>query len=632
MGKNINESVNVEENISNNNYKKIIILLVVVLLFLSFIKYVANNTSDKSNEFKNIKNVKKVLLNKYDDIKCVDKKCDYVVGEMGNGLGKTTYNIFNLGGKKIASYKVDYSKDDSKLTDIYAATENYIITRTIKNNTYFYVLRNNNGKEKYSSNNKMEFVNNYLVAIRENSEYKLLDKNGRIIVDKIKNYKEYIDGKFISVEGFNGNFIVNKKGNKILDKSIVSNLINEEKMGKDFLIVQDTETNLYNYFDIKKCKKIGESFTSYSVNSKGNIVVCRKSNGKEYILKNNGKQVKYNGNLDKDITKNIDFEEYYVYKSGIKNENQKFVVANKKSDKTLGILNLKTKEFSRLYNYSNDAAILNSTVSTIENSENSVVRITCSKEYCGEMKNIIYDLTANKKIYNEKKNDVLISSFTLYEDGYKVIKYSSLSDNLDYADNSYLYDKDNKKIDNNSYNIVVIDKEVKIGKIYSSELVLYSTTENKRINDITSLASKIVINDNVIFRYKDSKNINFYNDNGDKLFEVPSKSYVLYTNNYIIYVIDDKINMYNVDKNRTKKYKLKNNESMNNEYGELVSPYRGTIILNNNSSKKIKLLSCSGNVIRKIENAQLSEVKKAENGKLLLIVKSKEKYGLYIAD
>lgn len=621
MGNNMNEKN------KSTNYKSIIFLVIIILLVLTFIKSVMINVGDNTNELKDIKSIKKVLSTKYDNIRCVSKKCDYVIGTVGNGLGKTTYNIFNMDGKKVAYYKVDYSKKESKMTDIYAASDNYIITRTLINNVYFYVLRNNKGKEKYSSNSKMVAVNNNLIMVQDNDIYKLLDKKGRIVVNNIKQYEEYVDGKFVSIISKNDKFIVGEKGNRMLDNHIISRQITDKSF-----IVQNTKTNLYNYFDVNKNKKIGKSFNSYSLDSENNIIIYRTSNNEKYILKNNGKQIKSNSNFYENIIKNIDSEKYYVYQSGIKNQNQKYVVANNKSDKSLGILNVKTKKFSKLYKYSNDENILNSTVSDIKNDKNVIVRITCLKEYCGENKNIIYNLTSNKKIYSEAKKDVTISDFILYDNGYKVIKYSSVSSNQDYEGKSVLYDKNNKELENNRYDIVIVDNEIKIGNIGSGRVILYSSKNKKKINEIDSLASKLMVNDKVFFKYKKNNNAIFYKLNYGKVFEISQDDYALYTNNYIVYTSDNKIYMYNTQKNKTKKYRLKNNESMSNESGELINPYRGLIVINNNSSNKIKALSCKGSTIKYIQNSQLSETKKAENGRLLLIVKNGKKYGLFVTD
>lgn len=617
----------------NNKMLYSIILIIASLALIIFIGFKVNNLTKNKNQLSDIKKVKMVLPAKYDEIKCVDTECKYVVGIKGDGLSKTTYNVFDIKGKKIAKYKIDYSKKTSKLTDIVAVTKNYIVTRTINDKKYKYTLRDTKGRKKYSSDDKIDVVNNNLAVIKNGEFYKLIDKSGRILIDEINKYEEYAEGKFINIETKREKYIADENGNKLLVKYYISREIINEKLNTNFLIVKDLKNNLYNYFDIEKKKIIGESFESYDINEEITIYRTINKKVKKFVLKADGKQEKYDDNNDiyNKITKKIDLNKYYVYIYGIKDANQEYVVVNKKDDKSLGILNIKNNNYSKLFEYSKTTSGLDAVVSNINNNNNnSIVRITCDKTYCDTNKNIIYDLINNKKIYQEKKKDVIISDFAMYEDGYKIVKYSYSSDK--YAGYSYVYNKNNKKVASSNYSIVIIDKNIVMGDIKNNDIVLYSAKENKKINNSDSLATKININDNLYFKFKKDNKTIVYKLNGNKVIEIPSSNYITYTNNYIVYLDNNKIKIYNTLKNKTKSYGLKKGEKLNDEFGDIISPYRGVIIINNTSSKNVKVVSSKGKIIKKIKKSEISTVKKNIDGNLLMFVKLKDKYALYVGN
>ena len=94
---------------------------------------------------------------------------------------------------------------------------------------------------------------------------------------------------------------------------------------------------------------------------------------------------------------------------------------------------------------------------------------------------------------------------------------------------------------------------------------------------------------------------------------------------------------YNITKEKTYKYKLKDNEKLNAASGSVISPYRNAIFINNSSDKYIKVINFKGNQIKKIKNLEISSVElNKDNDKAFIIVKKNTNegslYGLYVAE
>ena len=633
------ENVTKSKEKKDNNIIILTVLVVAILAILLVINLALSGFDKKLDKDKDISSVKKVLGTKYNKISCVDSKCDYVVTSQGDELKKVTYFVYDLNGKKIASFKVDYSKKNSEMIDVISVTKNYIITRTIKNKKSSYTLRSTKGKAKYNSNNLIKIVSQNLASISEkDGTYKIVDKNGKIVIDSVKSFYSYAEGNYISIKKGNGNIIVDSNGKEILKKYTISNEIRNEDGNVSFLIIKNSDNNKYSYFDINKNKIVGDSFDSYNINDENEVIIRKTINSetKKFILKSNGKQEAYDKDLSDvydNIQKNINLEDYYLFKYNLLKTESNNVVVNNKKDNSLGILNVKSNKYKKIFDYKL-GTIYGALVSQIDE-ENSVVRITCSKSYCEKSQNIIYDISKNKKIYEEEKDNVLISEFTLYENNYKVIKYSYSSDNQ-YAGKSYLLNKKNKEIANSVYSIALIDEKVKFENSKNNNLILYTTKSKKSINSSKNLALRIKIGENYFYRYTDSKgNLVIFNSKGKKVVENPSSNYLTYSNSYIIYLSNNKINIFNTKKNKTKSYRLKKNEKLNNEYGDIVAPYRGVTFINNSIDKNVKVISPKGSTVRTIRNAEVSKVITTNDGKALIIVKSTEKnkdiYGLYIA-
>ena len=74
---------------------------------------------------------------------------------------------------------------------------------------------------------------------------------------------------------------------------------------------------------------------------------------------------------------------------------------------------------------------------------------------------------------------------------------------------------------------------------------------------------------------------------------------------------------------------------MNDAAGDIISPYRGALFINNSTNKYIKVVNRNGRVIKKIKNAEIESVKRNSDKNVVIITTDISKktinYGLYIA-
>ena len=110
---------------------------------------------------------------------------------------------------------------------------------------------------------------------------------------------------------------------------------------------------------------------------------------------------------------------------------------------------------------------------------------------------------------------------------------------------------------------------------------------------------------------------------------------IIYSDKVLVYIKDKKAYIFDASSAKTRKYKFKNNEKMNDAAGDLISPYRGALFVNNSSDNNIKVLNSKGNVIKNIRNQEIQSVHKTKEGNVVIITKNDSKktqtYGLYIA-
>ncbi len=630
------------------NNSLILIIIAVIILVILLINFILGGTSDKSYINEDITKVKKVLSAKYLEIDCVDKSCKYVVAVSGNLNKKASYSVFNSNGKKIAKYNVDYSKKGQKKITVVQATKNYIVTREkINDKTYNYVMRTTNGKELYSTNKKIIKINdNYALYENDTNNYVIIDKKGKTKYTSISDYKIYANGQYLMIKISDKYYVLNEDGKQVLSNYIIDKEVNDENGDLIYLIVKNQKNNLYYYYNLNKEKIVGNSFINYKESKiKNEMLITRviKNENIKYRLNEKGIQKKLsdndkenNSNLVKKIRSKIDDKKYNLYSYGIESSNQENVFVDNMEDKSFGVLNLKTNDYNKMYSYNAEKTYYYSSLSKLDSKNSSVVYINCSSYNCDEANSIIYNLDENKEIYSAKGNDLIISEYTEYEDGYKVINYSNSSSNEDLRGKSVLMDKNDKILLTESSSIVLVDKKLIIGKTPNTYLILYNTTTNKKINSEDSSASKIKFEDKTLYKYiKDDKTI-ICDSEGKEIINIDITSYITYSNNNIIYLDDNKLCIYNVNNNETKYYEMEKNEELINLESKLVAPYRGAVFINNPNEKTVKILNSKAKVIRNINNAQISSINiNKEDGHALIIVKKLDSknhlYELYVA-
>ena len=103
-----------------------------------------------------------------------------------------------------------------------------------------------------------------------------------------------------------------------------------------------------------------------------------------------------------------------------------------------------------------------------------------------------------KKVFGIKDNNLSILNYTLYENGYKNVKYND-NNNSKYI----LYDNNNKKVIDSSKQIIVVDDEISYtnDKI-EDDILLYSFKKNKTYNKENEEASIIDISNYTLYKYK----------------------------------------------------------------------------------------------------------------------------------
>ena len=231
-------------------------------------------------------------------------------------------------------------------------------------------------------------------------------------------------------------------------------------------------------------------------------------------------------------------------------------------------------------------------------------------------------------------DDLTIGSYKEYKDGYKVVRFYSLSGNK-YSNKYVAFDKDNKELVISDNNIVIIDKPLLVGYESTYSLSLYSVKSKKIINK--EKASTIDADGVIAYRESDrNENITIYNSKGQKVIKILGTNYIGFSNNNYVYTEDKYLKIFNIKKGKVYKYKLKDNEKLNNIAGEIIKPYNGAIFINNTDSKYTKVLNYKGHTMKKINKAEISSVGyNAKEGNAYIIVRRStgkgNRYGLYIA-
>ena len=628
MGKNSKE----KEVVSITKKQKILFVIALIIIILMVYLILTNKKID------GITKVNKIFDEKYYDVKCINKKCDYIIASNGDESKKSKKYIYSYSGKKISSYKETFNSNSKTSNEISEVSENYLIFKKVnKNNndiTGYYLTDLKNNK-KYSTSNELKYLTDNLLLMKKQDGYEIITKDGKEKYSNVESAKTFNNDKIVLINVNNTSVILDNKGEKILEDYTVSKEIKNDDGDTLYLIIKDAKNNLFYYFDIDKKEIIGDNFQNYSEkDNKGNLIITKVKNNilSKYILDKNGNQKKYDEkNTQKyanDIKMLIDSSKYYVYDNLIYKENQNNVFVDKKDDNSFGIYNVKDNKYKKLYDYSKE----NSKSNITEVSKNGIYQISCKKDNCKTNENLVYDLNNMKKVFDIKDNNLSILNYTSYENGYKSVKYDD-NNNSKYV----LYDNNNKKVIDSNKQIIVVDDEISYTNDKTEDdVLLYSFKKNKTYNKENEEASIIDIPNYTLYKYKTDYKTCILNNKGKKIECTKDDIKLSYSDDLVYYLNDDKVVMINALNSKKNKYNLEKNEKLNDIKGDLIPLYRNTLFVNNSANDYIKVVSNAGRVIKKINNAEIISVKQIDKTNVLIFTKNtidnKNYFGLYLAN
>lgn len=616
---------------------KILCAIAVVLLIALIIKIFVFKPGTSKN------GVSKLLDTKYDSISCIDYDCNGFMAIDGDKLTKYKVVLFNVDGEKVADYKEVYNANSKETEVPYAIGKDFYltsITSLSKLSASGYNMKNKKGKVIYSSEKSIELLNNYLVITtdKETSKKIIVDKKGKVLYSNISDYESYFNGKIIEIEIDNTYALLNELGEKFLSDYSISKIVKDEDEKYLYAVVKNEKDKVYNYFDLLKAKIVGDSFSSYSAGDEvGTLVITKKENEKsvKYLLTKDGKQTKLeteetttsSDDFYKDFKDKVDTDTYSIFSGSLYSKDQENIIVNNKVEKSMGVYNVNTKEYKELYKYAQDKSYFYSSVYNVKNSDENglVLRFICTTS-CDQNESLVYDVKNNKELYRyEGENH--ITSYAEYENGYKVIGLSNSTDKYT------VLDKDNKNLYSSKKVVLILDSELVLGDKPSYSAILYSSKDNKVINENT--VSIIDDYKNMLYKYSDETNTYILDKDGKEIIKVNKNDYLKNIDNYYIYIANNKINIYDIDKNKTNSYTMKDSEKMNDASGSMISPYKQTLVINNSTEKYVKVINFNGKVLKKIDNVELSKFKTNDEAeKAFLIVKktknNKDLYGLYV--
>lgn len=616
---------------------KILCAIAVVLLIALIIKIFVFKPGTSKN------GVSKLLDTKYDSISCIDYDCNGFMAIEGDKLTKYKVVLFNVDGEKVADYKEVYNANLKETEVPYAIGKDFYltsITSLSKLSASGYNMKNKKGKVIYSSEKSIELLNNYLVITtdKETSKKIIVDKKGKVLYSNISDYESYFNGKIIEIESDNTYAMLNELGEKFLSDYSISKIVKDEDEKYLYAVVKNEKDKVYNYFDLLKAKIVGDSFSSYSAGDEvGTLVITKKENEKsvKYLLTKDGKQTKLeteetttsSDDFYKDFKDKVDTDTYSIFSGSLYSKDQENIIVNNKVEKSMGVYNVNTKEYKELYKYAQDKSYFYSSVYNVKNSDENglVLRFICTTS-CDQNESLVYDVKNNKELYRyEGENH--ITSYAEYENGYKVIGLSNSTDKYT------VLDKDNKNLYSSKKVVLILDSELVLGDKPSYSAILYSSKDNKVINENT--VSIIDDYKNMLYKYSDETNTYILDKDGKEIIKVNKNDYLKNIDNYYIYIANNKINIYDIDKNKTNSYAMKDSEKMNDASGSMISPYKQTLVINNSTEKYVKVINFNGKVLKKIDNVELSKFKTNDEAeKAFLIVKktknNKDLYGLYV--
>ena len=636
------EKVKKEKIKFNFNKKTVAVICAGVIILIGLLFFLFRTKVDT------ITKVKKVIGPKYYNVSCLTTSCDYIIAAKGNKLGKSKVYIYDANGKEVAKFKEKFYDKKSYIVTVFDVSKKYIIFKKVNkgnNKTEGYIIANTKGSNKYSTSNTLYKINDSLISEfdERDDKYLVLSSKGKVLFNGVSNISKYANGKIVALNVKNNDILVNENGEAILNGYVVSKEVVSSEGETLYLVLSDSKANAYYYYNIDSNKIVGEGFNGYSSGENdGELIVTRRENNSstKYRLSSDGKQTKIS---DESLSERISFikekigSDYALYVSSVVKADQRYVFVNKIKDSSFGVYDVDSGKYTKLYNYSSDDK--STTIYNLESNDNGIyMQTTCMKGYCDNNKLYIYDLKTNKQLYKNEDSKLTVQKYAGYTGGYKVIRYSSSSEDEKYQGKYVLLDEKDKELLVSSNIIIPVGEENLFGEVISSKaLILYSTKDKKALNSDDFLGSKINVQDSYIYKFSDSDNTYLYSNKGKKLVSIKtSDAKLIYSDETIIYILNGKVNIVDPTTGRTRKYRLKSNERINDLSGDTIPPYRNSLFINNTAKKYIKVVNVKGRTIKKINGVEIKEVVKNEKTNNVIIITRKlndnnNNYGLYIA-
>lgn len=609
----------------NKNNKKIeiiaFIVLVALILGLALTLYLRRNS---------ISNVNKVLANKYDEVKCVDEDCDYVVAY---NKSKNMYYVYDSYGVKLSKFE----KSNSKM--LYDVAANYLLFKNVRDDGEIknYYMTKLNGKEVYKSNYRIDVLSDYTASIKDDEAITIINYSGDVLYDKVTEIKRYRNVSAITI--LEKEYLINTRGETILSDYTVEkemyDVDDEDELL--YLILKDT-SNAYYYFDIVHEKIKGSEFVKYDeLDYKNDLTVYRKGNGKveKYTLSEYGDQLEDESTtqvkLVKDLKKIVD-KKYTIYPESVYSLSQTKILVNNTEDNSFGTYEIKTKKYKKIYDYTSENG--SSIVFNFDRYDGGkYLQISCQERYCGIDKVTVYDVVKGKVLFEYEAGENKIKDFTGFRGGYKVVKYTSDSSE-EYANKYVLYNSKNNIITSSENMIMIVDRRITFGKKYKPEnAIIYSAKLKKVLNTDDNLAIVRKVSKNRMYEYEDEDKVYLVSNKGNIIYEVKkSDSNLVYNKNILLDVSSKKVEMIDAKKNKVGSYKFEKNEILLTNSSQRVSSFKNSIFVNNANDNYGKIVDYSGNKIKKIKNSVIYEVNSSkESENIIIITKNNDKYGFYIA-
>ena len=613
-----------KELLKNKKSKQVLIIVGVVLVIGLFTSYFYSNRV----------NVRKILTDKYDSIKCIDKYCKSIYAE--EEKNNTIYvKLLNENGNIVGRY--DYKKTKKKVKEPFYLSEKYLLMKKqISSKKAEYTINNKNAKEEYKAKGVLSKINDDLVLETKEAKidyvYNIINYQGKEIITNITEFESYNDGNILYGIKDTHNYIISKSGKILLDGYTVA----DER--DDYLVLKSASKDSYYYFNIAKQKIMNEAFSTYVIKDDDSLQVARKENNTTviYAITKNGRENKdvnkaYLYNHISDIQKNIDSNKYDIYLESIVDEFTENIFVDNKNNNSFGIYNTTKKSYRKLYDYTSSA--FNTEINVIPSLDGKTYfQVSCAKPYCKTSLMYVYAYTTEDStiLFHTEGSDKLASEYHQYNNGYKVLKYSNNSKDEEYKNKYVLYDKKNKEIEKSENYISVIDSFLLLGEEKEKSLLIYNTQKGKMVNTDSTLAEKV--SDNYyLFNNK------LVNRKGEEVYSAIKNHTLSYSNDFVYSFGNKDVKVYSIKTGKIYTYKLGDKEITKSSDNINLVPFRNIVFVNNESKKYSKLINTKSNKYRKLKDNLIFKIySNEENNRNYIIVKKsvngKLKYGLYILD